>query len=222
MGLEKFPFTSYDFWAYLASGFLLLGVADFVAATDLLTQDDWSWFQIGVAVTCAYVTGQLVASLSSTIFERGLVRLLGYPRNVLFGKTKPWRVARFCLGVYYSALPAETQRAALEKGKAFGVTQPGEALFWPAFNACRDRAPVMTRLDNFLNMYGFATNMALVCLVDAALLGWSYHCNDGPALHGNLGLLALVAGVGMTLRYLKFYRLYTVEVFTAFAYAKDK
>lgn len=221
MGLERFPFTSYDFWAYLASGFLLLGAGDFVAGTGFLAQKEWSWFHIGVAVTCSYVAGQLVASMSSTVFERGLVRLLGYPRNVLFGQAKPWRILKFLLGTYYNELPAETQRAALDKGKVVGVQNPNEALFWPAFNACRDRAPVMGRLENFLNQYGFARNIALVSLVDAALLGWSYNLGGGPALHGNLALVALVAGVGMTLRYLKFFRLYAVEVFTAYAYAKE-
>lgn len=31
--MEKIPFTSYDFWAYLSAGFLLLFVADQVAGT---------------------------------------------------------------------------------------------------------------------------------------------------------------------------------------------
>jgi hypothetical protein len=223
VGLDRFPFTSYDFWAYLAAGFLLLGPADFVFGTNLLSSDkDWSWFQIGVAVSSAYVAGQLIASLSATVLERGLVgKVLGYPRNILFGKTKTWGWVRWCLSGYYTALPEATQRAAMEKGKAVGVDAPGESLFWPAFNAARERPKVMERLESFLNQYGFARNIATVAFLDALLFAWSYKFHDGPPLHGNLGWLALVVAVGMTLRYLKFYRLYANEVFTAYAYAKE-
>jgi hypothetical protein len=83
VGLEKFPFTSYDFWAYLASGFLLLAAVDVAAATGFLLQKDCSWPQTAVAVAGAYVAGQLTAGLSSIVFERGLVgRVLGYPLAV--------------------------------------------------------------------------------------------------------------------------------------------
>lgn len=222
MGLDRFPFTSYDFWAYLAAGFLLLGPADFVFGTNLLAAKDWSWFQIGVAVSSAYVTGQLVASLSATLLERGLVgKLLGYPRNVLFGRTKVWQWVRWCLAGYYTALPEATQRAAMEKGKAAGVDAPGEALFWPAFNAARDRPKVMERLESFLNQYGFARNIATVAILDALLFAWSYNFHGGPPLHGNLCWVSLVVAAGMTVRYLKFFRLYANEVFTAYAYAKE-
>ncbi len=222
MGLDRFPFTSYDFWAYLAAGFLLLGPADFVFGTNLLTGRDWSWFEISVAVSSAYVTGQLVASLSATLLERGLVgHLLGYPRNVLFGRAQVWRWVRWCLAGYYTALPEATQRAAAEKGKVVGVDEPGEALFWPAFNAARDRPKVMERLESFLNQYGFARNIATVAILDGLLLAWSYSFNEGPALHANLAWVSLMVAVGMTLRYLKFFRLYAVEVFTAYAYARE-
>lgn len=83
---QKFPFTSYDFWAYLSAGFLLLFVVDYVAGTALLARDSWTVVQGIVAVSSAYVIGQLVASMSAAVFERVLVgRLLGYPQMVLFG-----------------------------------------------------------------------------------------------------------------------------------------
>lgn len=219
---QRFPFTSYDFWAYLASGFLLIFVADYVFETNLLTRDNWTVVQGVVAVSCAYVIGQLVASLSSMLFERGLVgRLLGPPRLVLFGKTKALRVVQVCLPGYFVALPPETQKAVLEKGRTSAVTTPGEALFWPAFANARTTPVVMSRLDEFLNQYGFCRNIALVAFIDAILLGWSYLCAEGPILNRHLAWMALAIGLGMTLRYLKFYRLYAVEVFTSFAYSKE-
>ena len=217
----RFPFTTYDFWAYLASGFLLLFVADYVFETELLTRDSWTVVQGVVAVSCAYVVGQLVASLSSVVFERGLVgRLLGPPRTVLFGQCKACAGARYLLPGFFIALPAETQKAALDKGTAVGVSSPGEALFWSAFAHARSTPAVMARLDSFLNQYGFCRNIAMVALLDAGLLAWSYLGADGPVLNGQLAILALLTSFGMTLRYLKFYRHYAVEVFTAYAYSK--
>lgn len=78
-----FPFTSYDFWAYLASGFLRLGAIDLVLDTQLLLKKDWTWVQIALAVTFSYVLGHLGASMSSMLYERGLLgKVLGYPNRL--------------------------------------------------------------------------------------------------------------------------------------------
>ena len=93
---QKFPFTSYDFWAYLSAGFLLLFAIDQAMSTKLLMRDSWTVVQGVVAVSVAYVVGHLVASASSFLLEKMLVgRLLGYPRNVLPYKLiypSPWSI----------------------------------------------------------------------------------------------------------------------------------
>ena len=92
---QKVPFTSYDFWAYLSAGFLLLFAFDSAAGTKLLMRDTWTVVQGVVAVSLAYAVGQLVASASSFLFEKVLVgKLLGYPRNVLFDQPKAWKWVR--------------------------------------------------------------------------------------------------------------------------------
>lgn len=118
-------------------------------------------------------------------------------------------------------MPLETQTAALKKSEKIGVKAPGEALFWPAYAYARQTPAVMARLENFLNLYGFCRNIALVSFIDAAVLYWSYMWTDGPSEHLLFARLAVVIGIGMTLRYLKFYRLYANEVFTAYAYGKS-
>jgi hypothetical protein len=220
---SKIPFTSYDFWAYLSAGFLFLFVVDQVAGTGLLARGSWTVVQGVVAVSSAYAVGQLVASISALVFERFLVgRLLGYPRNVLFGHVNAWRWVRAVMPGYFKALPDQTRQAALEKGKAAGVTSPGEGLFWAAFANARATPVVMARLDNFLNLYGFCRNTALVAFIDAALLYWSYRWAGGPAERLYWSWAAAAVGLGMTFRYLKFFRHYAVEVFTSFAHSKDK
>ena len=219
---QKIPFTSYDFWAYLSAGFLLLFAADYVAGTALLSRDSWTVVQSVVAVSCAYAVGQVVASASASVFERGLVgTILGYPRNVLFGKPTAWRVVRLLLPGYFKGLPNQTTKLALDKAKLVGIDGPGEALFWAAFANARATPVVMGRLDNFLNLYGFCRNIALVSFLNGAMLYWSYRWGKGQDvnLYWSWGSAAL--GVGMTLRYLKFYRHYAVEVFTSYAHSKE-
>jgi len=221
--VEKIPFTSYDFWAYLSAGFLLLFVADQVAGTGLLARESWTIVQGVVAAGGAYTVGQLVASTSSLVFERLLVgKVLGYPRNVVFGRANAPAWLRACIPGYFMRLPDETSMRALEKAAAEGVTGPGEAMFWAAYGRARTDSVVMGRLDNFLNLYGFCRNIALVAFVDAALLYWSYRWNGGPESHLHWSWAAAAVGVGMTFRYLKFLRHFAVEVFTSYAHGRDK
>lgn len=134
---------------------------------------------------------------------------------------KAAKVFRTLLPSYYQALPTETQKAALERGNAVGIDSPGEALFWPAYAHARATPAVMSRLDNFLNLYGFCRNTALVALIDAALLAGSHWLYSAPKENLYWAFAVLLIGLGMALRYLKFYRQFAVEVFTAFAYAMD-
>jgi hypothetical protein len=219
---SKVPFVAYDFWAYLSAAFLLLFGFDSFAGTKLVMRDTWTVVQAVIAVSVAYALGQLVASASSALFERLLVgKVLGYPRLALFGGSQARRWVKRLLPTYFEELPPETQASVLDKAEAAGISAPGESLFLLAFAKARETPAVLSRLDNFLNMYGFARNIALVALVDAALFYWSYMQPKGPVDHLLYSRLALGVGVGMLYRYLKFFRLYAHEVFTSFAYAKE-
>ena len=220
---QKIPFTSYDFWAYLSAGFLLLFAFDQVLGTALLAQDSWTLVQSIVAISGAYVIGHLIASMSSLLFEKFLVgKLLGYPKNILFGQPRAWKWFRRLMPSYFAPLPEATQKAALEKGGNAGVAMPGEALFWLAYANARATPAVMSRLENFLNLYGFCRNMAMVAFIDAAALYWSYLQPNGSKDHLVWARVILIVGIGMTLRYLKFFKHYSVEVFTSYAYGKEQ
>ncbi|WP_145985466.1 hypothetical protein [Marilutibacter maris] len=217
---SKIPFTSYDFWAYLSAGFLLLFVGDYVIGTHVFSRTSWTLVQGVVAVSAAYAVGQLVASASAWMFERGLVGLwLGYPRNVLFGNARASRWLRRALPGYFHALPDETRRAALARARAAGIDDAGEALFWAAYGHARSSPVVMGRLDNFLNLYGFCRNTALVAFLDAGLLVAHYQWGGGSSKDVYFAGVAIVAGAGLLLRYLKFFRHFAVELFTAYAVA---
>lgn len=218
---NKFPFTNYDFWAYLSAGLMFLFAVDQVMGKHLLMRDSWTVVQGTIAVSVAYTVGQLIASLSAWIFEKLLVgKLLGYPRNVLFGQPRAWGWVQRLLPTYFEPLPAETQKAIIAKGAKIGVSKPGDALFWPAHTAARLVPAVAARLDNFLNLYGFCRNVAFVGFTDAAILYGSYLRTDGSPEFLLWAQIAFVIGIGMTLRYLKFFRHFALEVFTSYIFAK--
>ena len=221
--VEKLPFTSFDFWSYLASGFLLLCAFDSAFAYGLLGRKDWNVVEGVLAVSVAYVTGHLIASLSSLFLERGLVgKVLGRPSAGLFGKSKAWKWVQKLLSYYYDELPAETQKAILDKAKAAGVSGSGEALFLLAFAKASGSDNTMSRLAEFLNQYSFCRNVALVSLVTACVFLWAHLQSSGTQQQLLFACIALVVGVALALRYLKFLRHYSLELFISFAYAEEK
>ncbi len=146
---NKIPFTSYDFWAYLSSGFLLLFVTDYVVNTHLFERESWTIVQGFVAISAAYTVGQLVASASSITIERLLVgKLLGYPSNVLFGKARAWYWVRMLLPGYFQVLPDQVQRTNLDKAAITGINTHGEALFFAAHANARAIPAVTTKFVN--------------------------------------------------------------------------
>jgi hypothetical protein len=118
-------------------------------------------------------------------------------------------------------LPAETQKAVLDKATRSGVSAPGEALFWLAFAKARGSERTMGRLNDFLNQYSFCRNVAMVAFIDAAILNWSYLQPKGPDSHIWWARVAFFIGAALLLRYLKFLRHYSLELFTSFAHAEE-
>ena len=222
--MEKLPFTSFDFWSYLASGFLLLCAIDSAVGYGLLGRKDWNVVEGVLAVSVAYVAGHVIASLSSLFLERGLVgKVLGRPSAGLFGKSKAWKWVQkfFILSYYYEKLPDETRNAILAKAKAAGVSEPGEALFLLAYAKASGSDSTMSRLAEFLNQYSFCRNVALVSLVNAGVLWWAHWQPSGTQQQLLFARIALVVGVVLVLRYLKFLRHYSIELFISFAYAEE-
>lgn len=217
----KLPFTTFDFWAYLSAGFLLLFVVDYVVGTALLSRESWPIVQAVVALSVAYVVGQLVASISAMFFERLIVgKVLGYPRDVLFGKAKASRLIQATMPDYFRPLPETVQSAALRRASELGVEDPGETLFLAAYSNARDIPVVMAKVDTFLTQYNFCRNIALVALADSAILFWSHF--SGTAAQENLyyAWFALIVGVGMSFRYLKYFRLFSVEIYASYVHGK--
>ena len=221
-------FSDYDVFAYLASGFAALAGWDLLFATGYVIGAQWSVSSGTLTIVAAYVIGQIIASPAAWLIERQLVRrALGHPASVLM-RTEPlsgWRkwASHFALAEYYRPLDPAVAESLREFMTTNGITS-SEGLFWQAFSIAKSSTSAAARMDAFLRLYGFCRNIAFVAFATGLGLagklvlylrsiGWDANA-DIMAMHS--GVLLLVAA-GMLHRYLKFHRLFSLEVLVTFA-----
>jgi hypothetical protein len=217
--MDKLPFSVYDFFGYLAAGFVVLVAADAAFLGGSLTHREPGLVDDFLLVVLAYVAGQVISTAARVVLERTVLRRgLGLPSDRLF---EEWTsCARHLFPGYAEMLPAGARRRVLDRSaKEAHIDETGEDLFLHCHARVR-RDPVMTeRLETFLKLHAFCRNMTLASVITAALLLVGLVCDDprtGPLSQGVWIVIALVAAVGMFYRWLRFYRHYAVEVFTGY------
>jgi hypothetical protein len=219
----KVPFSAYDFFGYLACGFMVISAADFAFGQSRLFQSEWGVVPTVALIFAAYVMGHAIAHLASLALEKGLVRkVLGSPEKTLFDSSRTGGWGRIFPG-FYEPIPDETRRRVLERAKdRAGITSPGRGLFFHCHPIVMREQACSGRLNSFLHLYGFGRNtcmaslIATVILVGGALSKVRVDESEVTVLLTWAGVALLVAVV-MLYRYLKFFRLYTVEVFRTYA-----
>jgi hypothetical protein len=215
--MNRIPFDPYDFFGYIASGLLaVVGIEVTFGFPHVLGQDlkvvDGAILLLGV-----YVAGQMIATPAKALFEDGLVgKVLGRPSINLFRGRKP-RIRGFLFPGFYKPLPDNIRKKILTKAQSEGVTDRGEALFLHVRYSPEilKNEKLMSKLDSFINKYGFTRNLAFTSLI----LGITLLVRTKLALDLELakyGVTALVAGALLLYRYLKFFRQYSYEMFNVY------
>jgi len=220
--MNRIPFATYDFFGYLASGLLLVMGMDLTLGFPRVLGQDLKPIDVVALLLAVYVAGQLVATPSKALLEDGLVeKILGRPNMNLFRPKRPWiRWALF--PGFYKPLPWAVQERVLTRAASEGIGGPGEVLFLHVRYSpeIRGDEKLLARLDTFLNLYGFARNLAFTSLLVGVALSvraWWLHAD--PALP-KYALTALVVGILLLYRYLKFFRQYSYELFNTYARSK--
>lgn len=215
--MDKLPFGVYDFFAYLSAGAVLLLTADYVWSLGLLGMKDVTPV-LGLAlIVLAYVTGHVVAHLSSLLFEQTVVgRILGRPASQLLGNHPRFRVCAWLFPNYHRPLPANVRQRVTDQAQFRNCSAQDEGLFLHAFPIVTQNEKYQARLDTFLNLYGFARNMAFSFLVAAITITIAHWYGLHP-VRLRWGVLAGVGAVSMFYRYLKFFRQYSYELFIRYA-----
>lgn len=220
-----FPFTDYEFYAYITSGVIVIAGVDYTLFGGVLVnRTEWTIVQGVFWTMISYLVGHITAGLSSFALEQTLVKkVFRAPELIILGLQKPRLFERAFKSLFareYSAFPQTNSDQIIEKLAASlkcdraSLTDP-EAMFQTAFSISRYESTSEVRLNQFMNLYGFCRNTAFAFLLVAALLVWKM--TFSPVAMDNWLLIgALVMAVGMFGRFLKFYSAYTRETLRTF------
>lgn len=223
--MSKLPFSVYDTFAYLASGFIVAMAADFAFGIGLRGETDPAVVDALFWILVVYIGGHLVAHLSSVLLEKGIVRkwLRSPEEHLLADEPCTLRKAKLFKS-HYQQLPATVRERITARAGEDAITPGGRGFFLHCHALAQQQPAVRERLASFLNLYGFCRNASFALFVGAILLavGAFVHSPsplwwvpDGSRLAW--AVAALLAGLGMFIRYLKFFCHYTTEVFTEYA-----
>jgi len=218
--VTKIPFSVYDFFAYLATGFLILVAAAYTTDRVVLLRETPTLVMGLFWIVAAYVVGHIVAHIASAFLEETVLRRgLGSPEEHLLAEKKSgWR-ARIFPG-NFKPFPTATQQRVVAKAQQHRVTASDRSFFFHCHPWVKRDPATLERLNTFLNVYGFSRNLCMALLLTVPLLLysalWGSDCGfrRGPLLWA---IIALVAAIGMFYWYLKFFRHYAVEVFSTYA-----
>src|SRR4051794_39484784 len=126
--MDKLPFTVYDFFGCLSSGFVVLVsiTAAFVGYEPL--KDNPGFIFAVLFIVLAYITGHIVANLSGDLIERRLVHnKLGMPSEQLLRPDQTGLWATLFPG-YHGRLPTTTQQRVRTRAADRDFTDKDEAL----------------------------------------------------------------------------------------------
>jgi hypothetical protein len=227
--MSDIPFSIYDFFGYLASGVIVIGATDLALGGPLFDREAFPFGQSLLLVAFAYLLGHVVAHLSSAAFESFLVRrVLKSPEDHMFREKQSPTLSRILPG-YSAPLPARTRTRILQRSTAAGFPVPGRDLFYHCHATVRHDEATSARLNTFLYLYGFSRNTSLALLYSAIvflLVGVGLFPRISSQLQSlpliPLAITSLLLSCIMLLRYLKFFRHFTLEVFVSYSEPSTK
>ncbi len=215
--MNRIPFDPYDFFGYLASGFLLVVGMEMVFGFPHVIGQDFKVVDTVMLLLAIYIAGQLIATPAKAVLEDVVVdKILGRPSTNLFRKKGPWARGLLFPG-FFKPLPKEIQARVHARVKSEEAPEIGEAFFLHVryHPQTLGNEKLMARLETFLNKYGFARNLAFTSLlVGIALIVKASKSTDPELVR--YGWAALVVGVLLFYRYLKFFRQYSYEMFNTY------
>jgi len=216
--VDKTPFSVYDFFAYLASGAMIVVSVDYLFGEQFVLRPTLSPQVYLLLVIASYIVGQVISHLSAVVLEQWMVkRVLGGSTGVLLAGEhgrSPW--ARL-FPQYFHGLKAATAARVMAQAERRGCKLTGDELYdhcYAVVTEASERAA--SRLDYLKSQYGFARNIAFAFFCSAVMIG--YEDVAGPR---RVSMRWAAAGIAISIcmlyRYLKFYREYASELLKRYA-----
>lgn len=216
-------FSDYDVFAYISAGLAALLLSDVLFSTHWIVDAQWTVASGTAVVFGCYVVGHVIAWPASFLIERQfVVRVLGPPSKVLFEEATHHTILTRLFPDYFAPLNRAIVQRVKSKARSDSSDAIGQNLFWAAFAVVKRDPATYARLEAFLKLYGFCRNIAFVAFLGALALFFSTARTaivGAPRMETQFfwAIAALLVGVSMFYRFLKFYRLYSVEVFVGYA-----
>ena len=212
-----FPLTDFDFWAFLTAGAVVLAAADRTLGLGWLDRENWTVVQIGLAVAIAYLAGHVIAEVASRLLEGWLVhRVLGTPAILLFSDAPSSLISQLLYSTYFRPIGAELRARIERRAVEEGLSTDAKTLYTNAYVVARRDSLSAGRLAMFQNQYSMCRNVSVACLLTApALITVGVYA--GRRADMGWGVAALLASCVMLVRFLKYYRLFSVEVLSTYA-----
>lgn len=220
-----FPFTDYDFYAYITSGVIVIAGVDYAFfGSILVNRSEWTIVQGVFWTMISYLIGHLTAGLSSFALEQTLMKkVFRAPELIILGLSQPrWfeRIFKSLFASEYSAFPPAICDEILDRFSTKlncdrASLTDAETMFQTAFSVARYEPTSEARLNQFMNLYGLCRNVAFATLLVAVIL-MIKKILIPVAMDNILLIAALIMSVGMFGRFLKFYAAYTRETLRTF------
>jgi hypothetical protein len=215
--MDRIPFDPYDFFGYVASGVLVLVAMQLVFGFPQVMGHELRLFDSALVLLSVYVAGQLVATPAKALLEDLLVdKVLRRPSVNLFESKKP-AIRGFVFPGFYKPLPEAIRKRILDRGISDGISSAGEELFLRVRYKPEilENESLMKKLDAFISKYGFSRNLAFTSVaLGVSLLLKSLLSADHALV--KYAVTALIAGILLLYRYLKFFRQYSYELFNVY------
>jgi hypothetical protein len=222
--MKELPFDPYDFFGYIASGLVLIVVAQLTLGFPMVFGADLKPFDMAVTVLAVYIAGQIVAGPSKALLEDLLTqRVLGSPTKNLLSDTRP-RLLRFIFPGYYTPLPKSIRSKIAAKIDALQLINTDTEGIFLSIRFAPDvlaSDTLIARLSTFRDQYGFNRNVSFSLLFAAMCFVIAAHVKSNDLLD-HYSIAAFVAGTLLFYRYLKFYRQYSYELFNTYARMSEK
>ena len=192
--MPTIPFTVYDFFGYLASGFLLILTAAYVTGKRCLFPDDLSFLASVFLILLAYILGHLMAEPAKLVYERLIIgRLLKRPDENLFHCNSKKFLAKI-FPEYYDSFPEAIREKIRKKAEDEGIADIGKPLFTHAYGKVKKDNDAINRVDIFLTLYGFCRNTSFTLFFIFVLIfigGW----HRGIGINYFFCLLSILAAI---------------------------
>jgi hypothetical protein len=214
--MPSIPFSVYDFFGYLASGFLFIFAAIYVGTKKSIFCYDLNFVASVFVILVVYTIGHILAIPAKLFYERLVVeRWLKPPAEILFRKNSPTTFLEKLFTEYYDSYPGEVIDKIETKAVNDGVWSDKKALFHYAYSKVRQNTALLSRQDVFLSLYGFCRNLSFTLLLVLLFIffgGW----HRGFLLNLIVCYASILASLGLFYRYLKFFRQYSYELFLSY------